>query len=122
MLIYHYITTVGIVCASENCTNGFVDVHSTGGPRLTTTFAIPIQFILPTVNFTCEGTVTGWTFVGTEHDGNMNNTIFPTFQVWRLEGSTYNLIGSSNITAMSIIDVFPSGATIYALTIEPITV
>ena len=89
----------------------------------TAIFALrPILVILPTVNFTCEGTITGWTFAGTEHDGDISNVIFPTFQVWRQVGSTFNLTGSSNITATSVSYTFPSGAMIYTLTVEPIAV
>ena len=51
--------------------------------------------------------------------------IFPSlrFQVWRLENNFFNLIGSSDITApLSVSHTFPSGAMIYTLTVEPITV
>ena len=85
---------------------------------------MPLQFIFPTFNFSCEGTITGWTFVGTKHGGNIGNVIFPTLQVWRQVGSTFNLIGSSDgsITATSVSHTFPSGAMIYTLTVEPIAV
>ena len=106
-----------IVCANESCTNGFVDVS----PAVEgTAFLSGRQFIFPS----CERTITGWTFVGTEN-GDVNSMIFPSlrFQVWRQVGSTFNLVGSSNITApLSVSHTFLSDAMIYTLTVEPITV
>ena len=109
------------MCASEDCTNGFVNVSSAVEGTVST---IGRQYIFPSITFTCERTITGWTFVGTEN-GDANSMILPSlrFQVWRLVGSSFNLVGSSNITApLSISHTFPSGAMIYTLTVEPITV
>ena len=80
------------------------------------------QLIFPNINFTCETNITGWTFVGSEFDGNISNVIPPCFQVWRQINSTFHLIGSSNMSAISASHPFPSGTMIYTLTVEPITV
>ena len=77
------------------------------------------QFIYPFISFTCSKTITGWTFTGT--NGNGMNAILPKLQVWRLVGSTFNLIGSSNGAGISVVPL-SNGAAFYTLTMEPVTV
>ena len=60
-----------------------------------------IQFLYPEMIFSCNGSVTKWTF-GAKYNGD---EVHPELQIWRQCGSDdYTKIGSSSVNANAMID------------------
>lgn len=59
------------------------------------------QYIFPGTSFTCEGNLTGWTYLLAENVGNQ--TQVPELQIWELDGTAY--IRRSTVQLSSGLDV-----------------
>ena len=57
------------------------------------------QRILPSMNFSCSGNISKWTFVARSRTGGQHNQ-YPWFQLWRPDGTRrYRRVYESNITS-----------------------
>ena len=57
------------------------------------------QRILPSMNFSCSGTISKWTFVAWSRNGG-NDDQYPRFQLWRSDGTEiYRRVYESSITS-----------------------
>ena len=96
-VIFH---TVG----ESQCTSGFVTLDTlrglgqvTGGNRKNRDQQ---QRIIPSINFTCSGSITKW-IVAAKWENGGGHTYFPELQIWRAGTFSYRKIGSSTLSATS---------------------
>ena len=55
------------------------------------------QRLIPSINFTCNGSVTKWIVAGKKQSGR-NHDFYPVLQIWRSNGvGTYNQVGSTTL-------------------------
>ena len=56
------------------------------------------QYLYPSINFTCNGSITGWSVLIRRSTGS-DNTLYPDLQVWRGEGGgAYSRVGSTTLS------------------------
>ena len=67
-----------LLCSAE-CLGAFADFQSVGGTRINLD---GVQYIIPQLNFSCDGTVTQWK-VGLENGGTNRQVLL---QIWRSVG------------------------------------
>jgi uncharacterized membrane protein len=82
---------------TPSCLDGFLDISTVldiSQDTQPTIFNGGFQRIFPNIYFTCNGVVTKWT-VGAELIGSSGGDGLPELQIWRLNGSNFNKIGSS---------------------------
>ena len=85
LLLYH-----------SECLGGFEDFASVEGNRVDDN----AQYIIPELNFSCDGTVTQWK-VGIERGGGGNNPQSVNLQIWRpVTAEEYSLANEVTYTKM----------------------
>ena len=77
------------------CTSGFVDLESLIDLSVSMVLTIDAQYLYPSINFTCNGSITGWSVLTVLFTGS-DDTLYPDLQVWRGEGGgAYTRVGNT---------------------------
>ena len=80
------------------CTSNFINLESLIYQSVSLGFTGEAQSLYPSIYFTCNGSITGWSVLGRRHTGN-NNTLYPDLQVWRGEGGgVYIRVGNTTLS------------------------
>ena len=80
-------------CVSSSFNATFIEAHTSEEIQYRG------QYIYPEINFTCNGTITKWIYGARNKSGDM----LPELQIWRPLGSDYIKVGSSLVTANTLI-------------------
>ena len=83
---------------ATGCTSGFINLESLIGQSATLSFPLTGQNLYPSIKFTCNGSITGWTVLTFLSTGN-DDTLYPDLQVWRAEGGgAYTRVGNTTLS------------------------
>ena len=78
------------------------------------------QRILPSMNFSCSGTINKWTFVARSRNGR-NHDQYPLFQLWRPNGTgQYERVYESNSSSGTGLTVDKPGLTVVYVPQNPV--
>ena len=81
-MIHEIITSLGcgaVLDSSAGCSSGFPERDRLVGDVFQSSGPVTLHNVIPEMNFTCNGTITGYTFAGRMASGDQN----PMIQIWR---------------------------------------
>ena len=101
------------------CTSGFVSLESLIAQSGSLSYIETGQYLYPSINFTCNGSITGWSVL-IRHSTGSDNTLYPDLQVWRGEGGgAYTRVGNTTLSGGIITSGGMSGFNIREYPLEP---